>query len=304
MVLFILLVASTYLPVLFGLDLIIGVGLSSLILLASTPFWTRILRGRGEKSIGLRLIVGVYVFFMIVRVIEVLVFWDQLLYMAEKAWGLMLLVLILYYYGVSGENYGFLFKPALNGLVDYLFTFIIVGASLLALLVSIPAFTDIPSMLSLPLVYGIVFSMIIVLYLIVNSLFEEFLFRGLLYTTLSAALGLVVGGFLTQSLLFGLWHLPHHILYFNPYRFLFHTGFAVVFGLVASVYRRLHKSLTIPVIIHTVVNLLSFASASPQYPVIVVSGYVLGVQEVYFTAIIVLTIIYALIKILINRKKN
>ncbi len=293
--LMVLLLASTYLPVLFGSSLIVGVGLSSLLLLISTPLWLRAFRNRGG-SVGLWVVLGVFLLFIIIRVVEVLVFGNQLLYMAEKAWGFMLLVLIISYSNASGREYGFFFKPVLQGLVDFVFMFLILGVSLWVLLVSLQAFLGLPSMISLAPMYGFLLLLVLVMYLVVNSLFEELLFRGIMYTVFSSTLGLIIGGIFLQSLLFGLWHIPHHILYFSLRRCLFHIGFATVFGLVAAVYRRFQESLIIPVVIHTIVNFLGFASASPEYPVIVFGGFILGVQELYIISIIVLTIAYAVIR--------
>ncbi len=299
-ILTVLLFAATYLPVLSGLDVVVGVGLSSLILLASTSLWLKALRG-GGGGLGLWVVLVVFSLFMVVRIVEAVVFRDQLLYMVEKAWGFMLLVLLINYYNASGRGYGFFFKPVLRGLVDYVFVFLVLGVSLWALLVSLRAFLGLPSLFSLPLVYGFLFIFVLVEYLVVNSLFEELLFRGIMYSVFSSTLGLIIGGFLLQSLLFGLWHIPHHILYFSLRGCLFHVGFATVFGLVASVYRMFQESLTMPVVIHTIVNFLGFASASPAYPLIVIDGLVLGVQELYIVSIIVLTVVYVITRKMVYR---
>lgn len=202
-------------------------------MLGLVPSLALALGRRGSWGMGLaRVGLSLYGVLLLVRFAEALAWGDRPVYVLEKLAGLGALGLVV-------GGYPYLTRPRSP------------LASLAALglftLVALILYVDCPSpppahlaALLLPL-------------LVVNSLFEEGLFRGLLQSSLSPRLGrpAAVG---VQALLFSAWHLPH-TLHAPAGESLYYLAATLLVGLSLGVVVVVEGSLLTPVVVHTLWNL-------------------------------------------------
>lgn len=243
----------TYVPLLF--DYWSALAASTLFFYLTIPFWHRILTKPGRhRAIPLIYLLLVYTFLIALRAVEA-VLWGQKyeVYVLEKTPGFMLLVLLTLAFGTDSRENGYrkdllldrepeaalIAYGATSGYAAYAIADIVVSAKNMAVNINAPSLA------------------LISLWLVVNSFFEEYLFRGLLYTTLSERLGVVKGGFIAQCLLFGAWHLVHHLD--NPMSTysIIHISGTIFYALIATTYRYLGGSIEYPILVHTYINVLS-----------------------------------------------
>lgn len=225
---------------------------STIFFFLTIPFWHNILRTPGKRgTMPLLYALLIYTFFVALRTLESFL-WEQQykIYVLEKTPGFMLLVFLTLMFSINPRENGYrkdklLERRSKTALIIYS---IVTGYTVYAIA---DALTYVH-----PYMNALIF-IISTLFFIVNSFFEEYLFRGILYTTLSENLGVFKGGFLVQSLLFGAWHIIHHLNNPTSSFSVIHISFTILFALIATTYRHLTGSIAYPILIHTYVNVLS-----------------------------------------------
>ncbi len=225
---------------------------STIFFFLTFPFWHNVLSTPSKRrSVPLLYALLIYTFFVVLRALEYLL-WEQQykIYVLEKTPGFMLLVFLTLMFSIDPRENGYRRDQLLERRSKAMLIIygIVTGYTVYAIVDAL--------LYVYPYMNALIFT-VSTLFFIVNSFFEEYLFRGILYTTLSERLGVLKGGFLVQSLLFGAWHIIHHLN--NPISIysVIHISFTILFALIAATYRYLTGSIAYPILVHTYVNVLS-----------------------------------------------
>ncbi len=258
--------------------------------LLSLPIVAVVYRRRYDGLIEAWIPLLLFSFFLAVRLLEVSCLKRSPIRVVEKSWGFLLLTWVVARKRINPSLLGYV-MPSFKG---------VVGTLSLAVLASCFFFPALSwrALVSAASSYGVsVFLSVFLLesFLVANSFFEETLFRGFLYTALTPRLGVIAGGFVVQSLLFGAWHLPHHV--FDPALrpCIVHLLFTIAFALTVTVYRMVQGSLLVPIVVHTAFNTVAMTTMQPEYPVFLKHGnIVMGSLEAMSIIIVVCTIMVTL----------
>ena len=228
-----------------------------------------------RNVMSLSVIAFIFMLFMIIRCIQRLSFYTTGYYMLEKAPGFILLILISAMFKLDVRNNGL----CIGRLTSYRKS-ICIACYVMPIIPLIVMLLENINQLYISLNVAILSTG----YYIVNSFFEEYLFRGLIFTWLSnTLLGTIWGGIVVQGILFGLWHLPHHIVASNINIALIHmllaTGIGILFGLI----RAITGSIIVPIVLHTLWNtLITMVTATLKLDVIQISlftsSYILSIS--------------------------
>ncbi len=265
--------------------------------LFSLPVITVVYRREYEGSLEAWIPLFLFSFFLAVRLLEVSCLKRSPIRVVEKSWGFLLLTWIVARKRINPSLLGYV-MPSFRGFVGAL-SLVVLSSCLLFPAVSWRALVSAVSWQGMS-----VFSSFFLLegFLVANSFFEETLFRGFLYRALADKLGVITGGFIVQSLLFGAWHLPHHVFEPTIHPCIMHLLFTVSFSLAVTVYRALQKSLLVPIVVHTAFNTIAMTTMQPEYPVFLKHGsIVIGPLEAMSIIILICTIV-VVIHYFINKR--
>ncbi|RLE57657.1 MAG: hypothetical protein DRJ40_00090 [Thermoprotei archaeon] len=219
----------------------------------------------GVKRPSTALALTLYTLFILVRVLQVMYYKSQGYhsYMLEKTYGSYLLLLVIALYSLNRSVLG------LEGISTKKLRSSIVVCSILitvhttVVLYSVFNMKDLVTYLYLNSSY--------IPYYLVNSFFEELLFRGFILTALAQRVS-EVNAVLIQATLFGIWHVPHHIVGSSAIPCVIHVIFSIEVGTVLGIARLLSNSILIPILLHTFVNSIPIlVTASPALELLLYS---------------------------------
>ncbi len=227
------------------------------------------------------IIIMLLIFFIILRCLQRLMFYRLGYYMIEKIPGFVLLMFLSLYFKLN---------PKLNGLCRGLLApYNKILCLTCYVLPTIPLLLIVATRAN-AIQYGLNPTLSSIGYYTVNSFFEELMFRGLLFTWLSLShLGVIWGGVIVQGILFGIWHIPHHIIASEITAATLHVIYACGVGVLYGFIRAFTSSLIIPIILHTIWNTLATLTA---YAITWTKEYVMIMAISYLSSIILSGVIF------------
>ncbi len=201
----------------------------------------------GDKRPSIALALILYTLFILVRAFQVVYYKSQGYhsYMLEKTYGSYLLLLVIALYSLNRSVLG------LKGISTKKLKPSIAVCSIFTTVHTIVVLYFAFNMKNL--VTYLYLNSSYIPYYLVNSFFEELLFRGFILTALAQRVS-EVSAVLIQATLFGIWHIPHHIVNSSTISCIIHVVFSIEVGIVLGVARLLGSSILTPILLHTFVN--------------------------------------------------
>ena len=198
-------------------------------------------------QVAVKTVFAFYIIFMLARVLESYFMRSWPIYVLEKLWGLGLVAL------VTGGRLALFLRSGL---------FVLERILLIALFLIVMVFTLNRCGESLDFELIVVF---LTPFLVVNSLFEEGMFRGLMLRSLSHRLGSINLGIVLQALLFSFWHIPH-IIWTPSIWAIGYLIASLAAGLSLGFVSAKEGSIATAVILHTLWNLSAIIGCADIVP--------------------------------------
>lgn len=217
-----------------------------------------------DLEIKASVVFAIFLVFLSVRLIEA-VFYRNIfpIYVIEKIIGISVLIVL------AGFRLFLLGKPVLTKKsVSLYLLFVLITLIPLMICMSIPSYT-----------------LLLLSYYLVNSFFEEGLFRGIMISSLRKYFEKTSPTIFIQSALFSIWHIPHIIFSLDVYA----LGY-LLFGFLVGIYfgyvRVYSSGLWLPIFFHTLWNSVQsiscFTPSSMYGELLLFSPWIIGILTIPF----------------------
>jgi len=221
-------------------------------------------KSKDDVEAKFSLVLTIFLIFLIIRIIEVIFYRNIFpIYVIEKIIGISILIVL------ADFRLFLLGKPTLTKKSVFLYLLFI-----LITLIPIMICFNIPSYL-----------LLLLSYYLVNSFFEEGLFRGILFSSLKKSLKKTITAIFIQSALFSIWHIPHVIFNLDVYA-LGYLFFGFLVGIYFGYIRIYSGGLWLPILFHTLWNSVQsiscFTPSSIYGELLLFSPWIIGITSIPF----------------------